>query len=92
VKTDEEYRNFHPSKRTLESCRVEFNSLKDIYIANKQKINDFYDKALVGSEDPLFNVSVQKEFYGERLHIIENARHNPFFRIKNYEQLFKLEV
>ena len=51
------------------------------------KINDTYDFAVFGKEDPLFNVSAQKEFYKERLNIVENARHNLFFRIDKYEQL-----
>ena len=43
---------------------------------------------LVGEYDPIFDVSAQKEFYGKKLHITNNARHNLFFRIKNYEQIF----
>ena len=82
VKTDEEWQNFHPSKRTLGSCRIEFNSLKKIYNDNKQNIKDIYDFVLVGEEDSIFDVNAQKEFYGKRLKVIKNARHNLFFRIK----------
>ena len=88
IKTEEEYRNFHPSKRTLESCRMEFDNLKKIYRDNEQKITDIYNYAIFGSEDPIFNVSAQKEFYGNRLNIVKNARHNLFFRINKYEQIF----
>lgn len=88
VKTDAEWKNFHPSKRTLESCRTEFECLKKIYQTNKQKITDIYDFAIFGEEDPIFNVTAQKKFYRERLKIIENARHNSFFRINSYEQIF----
>lgn len=90
IKTDEEYKNFHISRRTLESCREEFDSLKRIYIDKKQDIKDIYDYAVGGEEDPIFNISAQKEFYGKRLNIIKNARHNIFSRINNYEQIFEL--
>ena len=88
VKTEEEWKNFHPSKRTLESCREEFESLKQIYTENYHKIKNIYDSAIIGENDLIFNISVQKEFYGEKLFILKNARHNPFFRIKNYKELF----
>ena len=88
VKTNEEWKIFHHSKRTLESCKLEFNCLKELYILNKGKIKDIYDFAIFGKEDPIFNVSVQKEFYGSRLKIIDNARHNLFFKISKYEQIF----
>ena len=66
VKTNEEWKIFHHSKRTLESCKLEFNCLKELYISNKGKIKDIYDFAIFGKEDPIFNVSIQKEFYGSR--------------------------
>jgi len=87
VKTDEEWKYFHNSKRTLESCRKEFDKLKEFYLINKQNIKDIYDYAIMGEEDPIFNVSAQKEFYKNRLNIIKNARHNLFFRINKYEQI-----
>ena len=90
IKTDEEWKNFHPSKRTLESCRKEFESLKKIYQEKKSSINDIYDFAIFGEEDPIFNISYQKKFYGDRLKLVENARHNLFFRINKYEQIFNL--
>ena len=88
VKTEEEFRNFHPSKRTLESCRAEFDTLKRLYDDNKNKIMDIYNYALFGSDDIIFNLSSQREFYGPRLRIVENSRHNMFFRIENYNQFF----
>lgn len=90
IKTDEEWKTFHPSQRTLESCRAEFNILKELYESNKNNIRDIFDIAIFGNEDPIFNVSAQKEFYGKRLNIIENARHNLFFRINSYEQILNL--
>ncbi len=87
IKTSEEWKKFHHSKRTVNSCREEFNALKEIYQNNKQNIKDIFDKALIGEDDPIFNVSAQKEFFGKKLNIIENARHNLFFRIENYEEV-----
>ena len=92
VKTDEEWKNFHPSKRTLESCRKEFDSLKKIYQEQKQNIRNIYDYIIFGNEDPIFNISAQKEFYGNKLYLIPNARHNLFFRINNYEQILNLNI
>lgn len=92
IKTDEEWKMFHHSKRTLESCKKEFDSLKNLYITNKQKIKDIYDKALFGADDKLFNIKAQKDFYGQKLNLINNARHNFFFKIKNYEQIFNLNI
>ena len=88
VKTDEEWKNFHHSKRTIISCRDEFESLKNLYNKNEHNIKDIYNNALIGGCDNIFNVSVQKEFYSKRLQIIENARHSLFFRISKYEQIF----
>ncbi len=91
VKTDEEWKYFHHSKRTLESCREEFDKLKEFYLINKQNIKDIYDCAIMGEEDQIFNISIQKEFYKNRLSIIKNARHNLFFRINKYEQLLNFK-
>ena len=89
VKTDDEYKRFHHSKRTIESCKVEFESLKKLYGANKQNIKDIYDSAFIGEDDKIFDVSSQKEFYGSRLNVVKNARHNLFFRINKFEEIFK---
>lgn len=88
IKTDEEWKNFHHSKRTLESCKEEFNSLKNLFISQNHNIKDIYDFALIGENDEIFSTSVQKQFYKNRLKMIENARHNLFFRIQKYEQFF----
>ena len=87
IKTDEEWEKFHPSKRTIESCKIELNSLKELYKTNKQNIKDIYNEAIFGEDEPLLNISAQKEFYQNRLHYIKNARHSIFFKIKNYEQI-----
>ena len=86
VKTEEEWKKFHHSKRTIESCRAEFNSLKSLYASNKMNIRNIFDKAIMGSEDKIFNISAQKEFYRNRLKLIENARHNLFFRVKDFKE------
>ena len=88
VKTDEEWKIFHHSKRTLESCKAEFNCLKELYNTNRHKIRNIYDFAIFGYNDKIFNLTAQKNFYGNNLKLIRNARHNMFFRIKNYEQIF----
>ena len=88
IKTPLEQKNFHNSKRSLESSKAEFDSLKKLYLNNKQNIKDIFDKVLFGEDDVIFNVSSQKEFYKERLHLVKDARHNMFFRIKSYEEIF----
>ena len=87
IKTEDEWKIFHHSKRSLDSCRQEFSNLKELYKSNKKNIKDIFDIALIGGDDKIFNVSAQKEFYKKRLKIIENARHSIFFRVKNYEQI-----
>lgn len=87
VKTNEEWAKFHHSKRTTNSCRDEFNSLKNLYLKNKDNIKDDFDLALIGEDDKIFSVSVQKEFYKDRLKLIKNARHSLFFRVESYEEL-----
>ncbi|MBQ3640406.1 DUF452 family protein [bacterium] len=90
IKTEEEWKIFHHSKRNIASCKSEFNSLKKIYENQKQKIKNIYDIALFGKEDVIFNISAQKEYYGNKLHFVENAKHNLLFKINRYEQIFDL--
>lgn len=90
VKTDEEFKNFHPSGRTIESCNIELDKLKEIYISKKSEIKDIFDLVITGDSDPIFNLDAQKEFYGDKLRIIKNARHNLFFRIDGYKDLLEL--
>lgn len=90
VMTDEEYKNFHNSHRTLESCEIELDALEKIYKNEYNNIQDVYDTAVVGDSDPLFNPEKQKEFYGDKLRIVKNARHNLFFRVNSYDELFEL--
>lgn len=92
IKTDDEWEKFHHSKRSLQSCREEFDSLKKIYSENKFKIKNIYDLALFGQDDHLFDVSAQKEFYKDKLNIIKNARHNLFFRINEYKQIINFTI
>lgn len=90
VKTDEEWKIFHHSKRTIDSCREEFDSLKNLYMTNYQTIKDIFDKAIFGEDDKIYSISAQREFYKDRLNIIKNARHSLFFRVKNYEQILNI--
>ena len=87
VKTDEEWKIFHHSKRTLSSCKTEFDNLKKLYNINKNNIKNIYNYSLIGEFDEIFDVTAQKEFYGNKLTIVKNARHSLFFRISKYEQL-----
>ena len=91
IKTDEEWKNFHSSKRSIVSCMSEFETIKKLYGENKHKIKDIYNMACIGEDDTIFDVSSQKEFYKERMTIIKNARHNLFYRINNYGQIFELQ-
>ena len=88
IKTEEEWKIFHHSKRSIESCRAEFDNLKKLYITNLSNIKNIYNQAIIGSDDKIFNVSIQKNFYGKNLKIIKNARHSIFFKINRYEQIF----
>jgi biotin synthesis protein BioG len=87
IQTEDEWKIFHHSKRTLDSCRREFDLLKKLYKEHYKNIKDIYDYAFIGDSDKLFAPSVQKEFYGKKLNIVKNARHNFFFRINSYEQI-----
>ena len=90
VFSEEEYKNFHASKRTLESCQKEFEALQKIYQNEKHNIKDTYDCAIIGGQDRIFNLENQKEYYSKRLKIIENARHNLFFKINSYDDIFEM--
>lgn len=90
IKTEEEYKNFHPAQRTIESCKMEFNSLKKIYSTHKKFIKNIYDTVYMGEFDTIFNFKAQTEYYKDKVKIIKNARHNPFFKIKNYEDILTL--
>ena len=92
VKTEEEYKNFHPSKRTLSSCQNELDELKKIYIQKFDKIVDSYDRAIIGAQDTIFNFYNQKKYYGNRGKIIPDARHNMFFRIESYNDILNLKL
>ena len=90
VMTDEEYKIFNGGTRSVESCRQELNSLEEIYLSQKENINDVYDFAIIGDSDPLFNPKSQINYYGSRCRIVPNARHNIFFRVKSYEDIFDM--
>ncbi len=90
VKTQDEIEKFNHSKRTIDSSRAEFRALAEFYKINKENIKNIFNKAIIGEDDTIFNVQAQKEFYKEKLKIIKDARHNPFFKIESYEEIFKL--
>ncbi len=90
VMREDEFKNFNGGKRTIEDCMHELDSLMEIYNRERNNINDIYDYAIMGDSDPLFNPKAQKEYYGKRLITVPNARHNIFFRINSYEDIFNL--
>ncbi len=90
VMREDEFKNFNSGKRTIEDCMHELDSLMEIYNRERNNIKDIYDYAIMGDSDPLFNPNAQKEYYGNRLTVIPDARHNIFFRINSYEDIFNL--
>ena len=90
IKTDDERKRFRHSNRTIESCQNEFKSLKLLYETNKNKIQNIYDLLIIGADDLIFNLSAQKEYYKNKIKIIENARHNMFFKITSYDDIFRI--
>lgn len=90
IMTEEEAKLFNGGKRTIESCRKELDFLEKLYKSEKQKIKDDYDIALISDSDKIFNPMSQQNYYGKRCKIVKNARHNIFFRIKNYSEIFNM--
>ncbi len=89
VFTDDEYEKYNrlQSLRTIESCADELNALQKMYADMKDKINPEFDAAIVAENDLIFNVSVQKDFYKDKLHIVKNAKHHIFFRYSSFEDM-----
>jgi len=92
VFSDEEFLCYNKleSKRTIESCAAELTALKRLYQQRKAQINPVFDKAIVAQDDLIFNLQAQKKFYGDKLHIIKNAKHHIFFRFNGFEDLLNL--
>lgn len=89
VSSDDEYKKYNElqSLRSLESCQSELAYLQKLYEENKDKIVPKFDKAIVAENDLLFDVNAQKNFYKNRLTIIQNAKHHIFFRFNSFEEI-----
>ncbi|MBR1618215.1 DUF452 family protein [bacterium] len=90
VATDKEFDAFIPPNRTLESCNFELDCLKKLYEQHKNQIKPIFDCAIIGSNDKIFNVEHQKEYYKEKLYIVEGLAHNMFYTFSNFEDFFEI--
>ncbi|MBQ8476206.1 DUF452 family protein [bacterium] len=92
VQTDEEFEVLkkHQSRRTIDSSNKELDALYEIYIREKENIKPVFDIVLAGDNDEIFPLETQQEFFKDKLCIVKNARHNIFYRLKNYEDVFRL--
>ena len=92
VFSDEEYEKYNAlqSLRTVESCMAELDALQKMYAVLKDKINPQFDKAVMAQNDLIFKIAAQKDFYGQKLKVIENARHHIFFKVKSFEDLLEI--
>lgn len=91
VFTDEEFERYNKlqSLRTIESCENELIALKKLYQEKKDKINPYFDKAIVAENDLIFHLTAQQNFYKEKLRIIKNAKHHIFFHFNSFEDILK---
>lgn len=89
VFSDEEYKKYNQlaSLRTFESCERELVALQRMYKEKKEQINPEFDKAFAAENDLIFKLSVQKDFYKDKLQVIKNARHHVFFRFNSFEDM-----
>ena len=69
---------------------VELDALQKMYAVQKDKINPQFDKAVMAQNDLIFKIAAQKDFYGQKLKVIENARHHIFFKVKSFEDLLEI--
>jgi len=94
VQTKEEFENFKKAQpqRTLESCNFELDCLKKIYDENYNNIKNIFDVVLAGENDKIFTLKTQKEFFKDKLKVIQNARHNIFFRFKSFDEIIDYAI
>lgn len=92
VFTDEEYELYNKleSLRTIDSCEAELEALQKLYNAYKKDINPIFDKAVLAENDLIFNLQVQQDFYKDKIHVINNAKHHIFFRYGSFEDILKI--
>lgn len=92
VFSDEEYTKYNQleSLRSIESCKSELMAIQKLYNECKDKINPQFDKAIVAENDLIFNLQAQKDFYKDKLQIINNARHHIFFHYNSFEDMLDI--
>ena len=93
VISDAEYKRYNElqSLRTLESCQQELTSLQNLYTNHRKEITQNFDLALMADKDPFFSLDAQKEFYGDKLRIIPNAKHHIFFRFNSFHEILEIK-
>lgn len=89
---DAEYEKYNAlaSLRTIASCENELSAIYKLYAKYKDKINPEFDKAIVAENDLIFNLQSQKDFYKEKLQIVNNAKHHIFFHFNSFEDLLDI--
>jgi len=80
-----EYFNSHQPHRSFESCFQELDKLEE-YSKQPYNIIDF-DKAIIASEDKIFNPEKQKEYYDGKYKILHNSAHDVFFYFRNFADI-----
>ena len=89
---DAEYEKYNAlaSLRTIASCENELSAIYKLYAKYKDKINPEFDKAIVAENDLIFNLQSQKDFYKEKLQIVNNAKHHIFFHFNSFEDMLDI--
>ncbi len=79
------YFNSHQPYRTFESCFEELDKLEE-YSKSEYQIID-YDKAIISSEDKIFNIDSQKEYYKDKYKILNNSAHDVFYIFRSFDDI-----
>ncbi len=78
-----------PSKRSLESSRLELEKLQEFYQRYRDQINPEFNRAIISDNDKIFNLNEQKNFYGDKLVLLPETRHHVFFKFKSFEDILR---
>lgn len=84
-KEELDYFNEHQPYRTFESCFDELDKLEE-YSKYSHKIVDF-DIAILSSEDKIFKLEYQKEYYKNKYKILDNSAHDVFFIFRDFDDI-----
>lgn len=49
--------------------------------------SDFFDVALISDHDRIFDLESQRQFYGNKMKILPNAKHHVFFRFSSLAEI-----